>query len=249
MRALSLSSLVLLAAALPAAAQTLHQPEFRLSNFHAPLRIDNWLSPMQRGTRTVFHELEDGECSVNDVVVPGSVKRDFQGDYAGLSARPVLDKVWADPQCDGTRGVLLEDTIDWYAQDDGGNVWYVGEHTVEYFFDDAGHRTGSSSEGSWEAGRDGARAGIVMLAKPVPGLYYRQEYLRGVAEDAARVEKVGIRVSTPLGYFTDCIKTRETTAITPDDLEYKYYCPNIGLVRVLSPTVHGGAELVDFGLH
>jgi hypothetical protein len=249
MRASFLSIPVLLAAALSAGAQTLHQPEFRLGNFHAPLRIDNWLSPMQPGTRTVFQELEDGECTVNDVVVSDTAKQDFHGDYAGLSARPVLDKVWADPQCDGKRGPLLEDTTDWYAQDDGGNVWYIGERTIEYFFDDAGHPAGSSTEGSWEAGRNGARAGIVMLARPVPGLYYRQEYSRGVAEDAARVEKVGIRVSTSLGYFTDCIKTRETTAITPDDLEYKYYCPNIGLVRVLSPTVHGGAELVNFGLH
>ena len=225
------------------------QPEFRLANFHAPLMIDNSYSPMQPGTRTVFHELEDGECKVNDVVVTRDVKHDFHGAYAGLAARPVRDRVWDDPQCNGRRGTLLEDTTDWFGQDNGGNVWYFGEDAVEYLFDDAGHPIGATREGSWQAGSNGARAGIVMLNHPAVGTFYRQEYSAGVAEDAALIERVGIRVATPLGRFHECIKTRETTALEPGDVEYKLYCENIGLVRVESPTVHGGAELVDFGLH
>jgi hypothetical protein len=225
------------------------QPQFRLANFHAPLVIDNPYSPMQPGTRVVFHELEDGECKVNDVIVTQAAKRDFVGAYAGLSARPVIDRVWADPLCDGRRGALLEDTTDWFGQDNGGNVWYFGEDTIEYLFDDQGHPIGSTREGSWEAGRGGARAGIVMFMHPVAGMYYRQEYSPGVAEDAALIEKVDIRTSTTLGRFRDCVKTRETTALSPGDVEYKFYCRNIGLVRVASPTVHGGAELVLLGLH
>src|SRR4051794_22042674 len=100
----------LLLAALPvcatvAAAGTTEplQPEFRLVNFHAPLVIDNIYSPMQPGTRTVFHELEDNECKVNDVVVTNDAKRDFHGAYTGLAARAVRDKVWADPTCSGKR--------------------------------------------------------------------------------------------------------------------------------------------------
>src|SRR6478672_1286349 len=147
-----------------ASAATPIQPQFVLDHFHQPLQIDNWLSPMFPGSHVIFHELEDGECKVNDVVVTRAVKTDFQGDYAGLSARPVRDTVWDDPKCNGTRGLLLENTTDWY-----------GEDTVEYTYDDAGNRTSASTEGSWEAGRRGAKAGIVMLAKPVVGLYYRQE--------------------------------------------------------------------------
>jgi hypothetical protein len=225
------------------------QPEFRLVNFHAPLVIDNLYSPMQPGTRAIFHELEDGQCKVNDVVVANVAKHDFHGAYAGLAARGVSDKVWADPRCDGTRGTLLEDTTDWFGQDNGGNVWYFGEDTIEYLFDDAGHPIGATREGSWQAGNGGARAGIVMFERPVVGTYYRQEYSAGVADDAARIEAVDIRIATPLGRFHECIKTRETTALSPGDVEYKLYCKNIGLVRVESPTVHGGAELVDFGLH
>jgi len=232
-----------------ASAATPIQPQFVLDHFHQPLQIDNWLSPMFPGSHVIFHELEDGECKVNDVVVTRAVKNDFLGDYAGLSARPVRDKVWDDPQCNGTRGLLLEDTTDWYGEDNSGNVWYFGENTVEYTYDDAGKRTGASTEGSWEAGRRGAKAGIVMLAKPVVGLYYRQEYEAGVAEDDALVEKVGIHVTTPLGRFSGCVKTRETTALTPGDVEYKFYCPNVGLVFVSSPVVHGGATAVDLGLH
>lgn len=231
-----------------ASATTPIQPQFRLANFPAPLVIDNPWSPMQPGTRTVLHELEDGECKVNDVAVTHAVKRDFRGIYAGIAARVVRDRVWSDPLCDGHRALLLEDTSDWYGQDGGGNVWYFGEDTVEYSYDDAGHRTGSSREGSWEAGRDGAKAGIVMFRHPVVGTYYRQEYLAGVAEDAARVERVGIRTATRLGRFHDCVRTRETTALSPGDVEYKTHCQNLGLVLVVSPTVHGGAELVKFKL-
>jgi hypothetical protein len=171
----SLTSLVLLGCTGLACAATPLQPSFRLDNFHAPLVIDNPWSPMQPGTRTVFHELEDGECKVNDVTVSRSAKRDFGGAYAGLAARSVIDRVWSDPLCNGKRALLLEDTIDWYGQDNGGNVWYFGEQTVEYTYDDAGHRIDSDRAGSWIAGKDGAKAGIVMFAHPRVGMFYRQE--------------------------------------------------------------------------
>jgi len=224
-------------------------PHFDLNNFHAPLRIDNWLSPMPVGRHAIFHELEDGECKVNDVVVTDATKQDFVGDYAGLSARPVTDQVWADPQCNGERGLLLEDTTDWYGQDDRGNVWYFGEDTTEYTYDGNGNPTGSSKEGSWEAGRMNAKAGIVMLAKPIPGAFYRQEFQLGVAEDNARVDRVDVVVATGLGRFRGCTVTRETTPLSPGDVEFKSYCPNLGLVLVKSPTVNGGAVAVDLGLH
>jgi hypothetical protein len=183
---------------------------------------------MQPGTRTIFHELEDGECKVNDVDVTHTGKRDFRGPYEGLAARAVLDRVCGDPECNGSHGVLLEDTTDWYGQDNKGNVWYFGENTIEYLFDDNGHPIGSSREGSWEAGRSGARAGIVMYKNPVVGTYYRQEYDPGVAEDSARVERVDLRVATTLGHFHGCVKTRETTALSPGDVEYKFFARTSG---------------------
>ncbi|GAB3369063.1 hypothetical protein GCM10027431_15530 [Lysobacter rhizosphaerae] len=235
-------------AALPAQAGELILPDFHLSDFHAPLRIDNPLSPMKAGTFTVAHELEDGECKVNDVIITDRSKHDFIGIYAGLSARVVRDLVYQDEECNGKRGLLLEDTSDFYGQDDSGNVWYFGEETVEYEYDDKGKRISSSTEGSWEAGRD-AKAGIVMFADPQVDVRYRQEFSPGVAEDNAKVKAIDIHVNTSLGSFKGCVKTRETTPLSPGDVEFKYYCPNIGLVKVVSPTVDGGAETVRLGVH
>ena len=58
---------------------------------------------------------------------------------------------------------MKEDTLDWYAQDADGNIWYMGEDTKEY-------KNGkvSSTKGSWEAGVDGAQAGIIVPAHPQP---------------------------------------------------------------------------------
>ena len=78
------------------------------------------------------------------------------------------------------RGELIEDTRDWYAQDVCGNIWYLGESTKEY---EDGQVV--SSEGSWQAGVDGAEAGVALPGAPVDDLTYRQEYLAGEAEDAA----------------------------------------------------------------
>ena len=81
------------------------------------------------------------------------------------------------------QGVLTEDTLDWYAQDEDGNVWYFGEDTKE--LDENGNVI--STEGSWEAGVNGAKPGIVMEAKPRKGDRYQQEFATGVAEDMAQV--------------------------------------------------------------
>lgn len=220
-----------------------HQPRFDIAHFHAPLRIDNPWWPLKPGTRTVLHEFEEGECKTNDVIVTRRAKTNFAGKYAGLSARIVIDRVWSDPTCEGKRKLLIEDTQDWYAQDDSGNVWYVGERTVEYTYDAKGNRIDSDTAGAWEAGKDGAKAGLVMLAHPFEGFFYRQEYLAGIAEDEALIQRVGIRATTKLGRFHDCVRTRDTTPLSPGDVEYKTYCVNVGLVRVVAPTIGGGAEL------
>ena len=243
-----LSFLALMVCAASASAATPLQPTFRIDNFHAPLVIDNPWWPMLPGTRTVHHGLEDGECQVTEVAVTDGAKRNFTGAFAGLAARVVIDRVWSDPRCNGKRGLLLEDTRDWYGQDNGGNVWYFGETTVEYEYDEAGHLVGSSTEGSWEAGRNGAKAGIVMFRRPMVGMYYRQEYFAGEAEDEATILRVGIRLATPLGRFHDCMKTRDATPLEPGIVEYKYYCRKLGVVRVEAPSVHGGATLVLSGV-
>jgi hypothetical protein len=224
------------------------QPAFDLGDFSHPLTIDNRYLPLPVGLHIVYSEVEGDECAVDDFVVTAATKDDFQGAYAGLSARVVSDRVWLDADCDGGRDLLLEDTLDWHAQDDAGNVWYVGEDTSAFEYDEAGQLIGTSHEGAWEAGRDGAVAGLVMLAEPTKGAAYQQEFSAGIAEDAAKVKQVGADVSIGLGDFSDCVVTRESTRLAPGDVEYKSYCPDLGLLLVEAHGNKGAAEAIDIAL-
>jgi len=137
----------------------------------------------------------------------------------GIHVAVISDKVWLD-------GELEEDTRDWFAQDDQGNVWYMGEEVDNY--DDG---TISDHDGSWEAGLNGAIAGINMLADPRPGISYRQEFAAGIAEDEAKVVAMGITVKVPFDTYTNCLKTKEWTDLEKGDIGFKFYAPGIGLVK------------------
>jgi hypothetical protein len=121
-------------------------------------------------------------------------------------------------------GNILEDTHDWYAQDKDGNVWYFGE-TVDNYAD------GKiiNHNGSWLAGVDGALPGMAMPAKPALGQKYHQEYYAGKAEDLGEIVSVSEQISVPAGNYTNCLKTRDTSAIEISAQEYKYYCKEVGM--------------------
>ena len=180
--------------------------------------------PMRPGDRWVYEET-DGGGSVQRVEVTVLDRTRTTAD--GVEARVVHDVV-----TEGGR--TLEDTLDWYAQDAGGNVWCLGEQTAEY---ENGQIV--STEGSWEAGRDGAQPGILLPAEPRPGQHYRQEYLAGEAEDEAFVLSTGEQVQVPTGTYTGVLMTRETTPLEPDVVELKFYAPDVG--PVLAVPVSGGA--------
>jgi hypothetical protein len=123
--------------------------------------------------------------------------------------------------------ILLEDTIDWFAQKKDGTVWYFGEEAKQF---EDGVLIGI--EGSWMAGRDFAKPGIVMLANPQKGNFYRQEFLLGEAEDVAKVLSRGKEtVVVPAGTFTtDVLNTKDTSPLEPTVVEFKFYAPGKGLV-------------------
>lgn len=224
-------------------------PVFDLDNFSTPLEIDNTYWPLTPGRAIVYFEVNDDECIVNEFLVT-QLTKSFSGAYAGLVARVIHDREWLDVDCDGGRDVLLEDTFDWHAQDNAGNVWYFGEDTTEFLFDENGEPAGTSKEGSWEAGVDGAVAGLIMLAQPRSGLKYRQEFYAGVAEDMGKVKRVGIDVSIAIGDFSGCVVIKEWSPLSPGSIEHKSYCPQAGLVRIEGLT--GGptsvVEAIDLGL-
>jgi hypothetical protein len=187
-------------------------PRFDPNNFVRT--VDNPLFPLRPGTRFVYEGVEDGESEINITIVTHDRKS-----ILGVSAVVVLDRVFV-------HGELTEKTFDWYAQDRQGNVWYLGENTKEY---EDGKVV--STEGSWQAGRDGAKPGIIMLAHPRVGDSYSQEFLAGVAEDQARVVARDIDQRVPYGSFDNCVRTVEFTPLEPGVKEAKIYCPGVGFVR------------------
>jgi hypothetical protein len=126
-------------------------------------------------------------------------------------------------------GKLSEATDDWFAQDKNGTVWYFGEATSTV--NEAGKIT--STEGSWEAGVDGAEAGIIMPAHPKVGQSFRQEYLKGKAEDHFAIESMSVRVSTPYVNSQHAMRTREWSPLEPGTVERKLYVRGVGVVADL----------------
>jgi hypothetical protein len=186
--------------------------------------------PLEPGTRWTYRETtEDGEV-VQVVVTATPVTRTIAN---GVTARVVRDTVTLD-------GEIIEDTLDWYAQDDDGTVWYLGEDTAE--FEDGEITT---REGSFEAGVDGAQAGVIMPASPEVGMAYRQEYYQGEAEDNGEVLALGRQATVPAGEYDDLVKTADTTALEPDVLEHKYYALGVGVVLTIDQEAGGREELLS----
>jgi hypothetical protein len=188
--------------------------------------VDNPYMPLMPGTRLVYEGVEDGETERIEVEVTGDRR-----DVMGISAVVVRDTVYED-------GELIEDTYDWFAQDVDGNVWYLGEDSREF---EDGEQV--STEGSWEAGVDGALPGIVMLADPQVGEAYRQEYYEGEAEDMAEVRETDSSVTVSAGKFDDVVIIREWNPLEPDVIEDKYYAPGLGVV--LEVKIQGGDGRVE----
>ncbi|MGH2412579.1 MAG: calcium-binding protein, partial [Microcystaceae cyanobacterium] len=145
---------------------------------------------------------------------------------ASVTASVVRDTAWKN-------GFLAEDTTDRFAQDKEGNVWYLGESTTEYEFDDEGNFIGTNNKGSWEAGVNGALPGYIMEANPQVGDNYYQEFApNDGAVDQAKVVSLDKTISTGLGTFSNVLQTLEFTDVEPGVFSYKYNAPGIGLVLV-----------------
>jgi hypothetical protein len=183
--------------------------------------IDNPYWPMRPGTRWVYRE--DGQRVV--VTVTNRRKQ-----ILGIDATVVHDVVTED-------GELVEDTYDWYAQDEDGNVWYLGEETKEY---EDGEVT--TTAGSWEAGVDGAEAGVILPGEPEVGVSYRQEYLKGEAEDRGKILSLDEWVEVPQGSYRDVLMTKDWTPLEPEVLEHKFYARGVGPVLVLDVSGDSGRE-------
>jgi hypothetical protein len=192
--------------------------------------VDNPLSPLIPGSSWVYESVGGDEVETIEVVVLDETRM-----VMGIPATVVRDTVTVD-------GEIVEDTYDWFAQDDAGNVWYLGEDTNEF---EGG--VAISSAGSWEAGVDGALPGIVMKSSPNVGDVYRQEFYPGEAEDLAEVVREGMTETVAFGSYDELAVIKEWNPLAPEVVEEKYYAAGVGLI--LEVAVRGGddrIELVSF---
>lgn len=192
--------------------------------------IDNPFFPLTPGTMFVYEGESDGEFERIETVVLYETR-----EILGIECVIVRDTVWQDDE-------LVEDTFDWYAQDVDGNVWYMGEASTDY---ENGEPV--STEGSWEAGVNGAKPGIIMWADPEVGEPYRQEYYEGEAEDMAQIVDVEGIATLEYGEFENLVTIYEWNPLDPDALpENKYYAEGIGLIlEEIAETGEGRIELID----
>jgi hypothetical protein len=187
-------------------------------------RVTNPWFPLRPGTTYVYTGMRDGHPSRELFTVTRSTKV-----IQGVRCTAVFDRLYL-------RGRLFERTTDWYAQDRRGAVWYFGERTAE--LDANGHVT--STEGSWQSGVDGAKAGIYMSAHPSVGQSFRQELYRGHADDHFAVVSLKASVSVPYVTSHHALLTKEWTPLEPGVLDHKLYVRGIGTVK--EETVKGGSE-------
>ena len=191
--------------------------------------INNKFFTLVPGTTFIYEGKTEDGTERNEMYVTNNTKV-----VLGVNTVEVWDRVWLD-------GELIEETLDWYAQDKSGNVWYFGEDSKEY---ESGKVTGT--KGSWEAGVDGAKPGIIMQAEPKIGQEYRQEYYQNTAEDMAQVVSIDESVTVPYDSFTGCLKTKDWNPLEPGKDEHKYYCPDVaGVVLEVSIADGEKVELID----
>jgi hypothetical protein len=198
-------------------------PAFDPNMFVPGTPIDNAYFPLPVGRTIVYKVRKDGQPLRDTVTVTDQTKM-----IAGVTATVVTDVA-------EHNGKVEEQTTDWYAQDTLGNVWYLGEDTVAY--DPNGT---PDTSGSWEAGVNGERPGIIMEAHPQVPDAYRQEYLASEAEDAAWVVDTDGTVKVPYGTVTHVLTTLEASRVEPGVYSKKVYGPGIGIV--LETSVAGEHE-------
>jgi hypothetical protein len=195
--------------------------------------ITNPYWPMRPGSKWVYRETDTTGKKEKVVVTVTNKTKTIAN---GIKARVMTDVVTEN-------GIPVEITDDWFAQDRDGNVWYLGEAVRNYEKGKLVDRAGS-----FEAGVDGAQAGIAMPANPEPGLSYRQEYYKGKAEDKGAVVSVGQeQVEVPFGHFTHVLMTRDLVPLEPKVQELKFYARDVGpLLSVHTDGAGGRAELVSY---
>ncbi len=227
-----------------------HVPDFGsafASNFVDPLQIgvsvtpNPWF-PLVQGNAWTYEGtfLEDGDLITETIVVTVLNEIKLVDGIRCLVVRDVVE----------IGGELVEDTDDWFAQDLDGNVWYCGEEVKDYEtfeVDEPPLPELVSDDGSFKAGRDGDKGGVLLPQTPVVGALFRQELSVGNAEDVIEILAVdGDEASVAANCNAQCLVTRDFSPLDPEANENKYYAPGVGLVLEVDVNSGDRVELINF---
>jgi hypothetical protein len=211
--------------------QAPYDPVIDPANFHSPLETaaqPNPFFPLVPGNEWVYK----GGGEKDTVTVTDKTRV-----ILGVTTTEVHDVV-----TDESGQTTIEDTLDWFAQDLQGNVWYFGELAQQF---ENGRLAGL--EGSWTGGVESAKPGIVMEATRKVGDVYRQEFSLGNAEVAGEVISITGSATVPAASCSgDCVVTRDFSPLEPDVEENKYYKSGVGLILEVDPASGVRNELFSF---
>jgi hypothetical protein len=199
----------------PSSQITEFQDTFNLENCDFDSRGSNTYFILEPGHQSVLEGQEDGEVIDLVITVLNETKV-----VDGTETRIVEER-------ESENGELVEISRNYFAICEPANdVFYFGEDVDDY---EDGEIV--SHGGAWLAGANGSKAGMIMPGKVEVGLKYYQEIAQGVAEDRAEIIAVNDTLDTPAGNFQNVLKTEETNPLEPDEKEFKFYAPGIGLIQ------------------
>jgi hypothetical protein len=197
--------------------------DFERAQFDDPTHINNRWMPLKPGTQRVYEgsAILDGEKQRSTRRVVSTVTN-LGKVIAGVQTLVIWER-------DYTAGELGESEIAFFAQDNAGNVWLLGEYPEEY------ENRKFVEAPVWIAGQKDARAGIAMLADPRLG---RTDYSQGFAPppadftDRARIYEMGQQTCTPVDCYKNVLVSEEFNPDEPGAYQLKYYASEVGNVRV-----------------
>lgn len=196
--------------------------------FSHPREITHPFLPLSSLKQDVIEGTEDGKKTRIERTAKPDVRKSFKIGGQDVEAFVVEDREFAD-------GQLEEVTLDYFAQDDNGTVYYLGEDVDEY---KAGKVVGH--EGAWAVGKDTPVPGVLLPASPKVGDRFRSEDVSEQIGEMDEVVSVSETVTVPAGTFANCLKVKEKLA--DGATEYKYYAKGVGVVREVP---HDGDELLQ----
>jgi hypothetical protein len=153
--------------------------------------------------------------------------------YAGqtFQAVEVLDRVH-----DTKIHRRIERTVDYFAQDDAGNVYYLGEDVNEY----SHHGKVVKHSGQWRFGRDTQVPGVLMPGQPKLGDVFDSENVPNIVHETSTVVGAGLTARISGHDYSNVLRIRED-ATPPPEVEFKRYAPGVGVIS----EANGGVKLIS----